>query len=534
MFTTNFINDANLSNFKGSTKQYKVEIKVNTEWKDISNYVTSIEIVQSLQFNGNSQLNKAGVKLTNLNGEFSPSKLNTTYNPPTESGKPFLTTKFPIRISVITATKGYCIFRGYVNKVTERKLEVSFEAYDILFALTRYKLVKGGFSAINITPKEAVQNLLESWLPKWQADFSETTLLNFSYSFGSDLLIFSADGSQTYMATLNSLCSSIAAYFTYRAIDNTIYFSFDADEGYTEPSANVTLNMSHIKSYSIDTQIDQPNRVIVEADLLEPQESKISNYWTFDAGNDINKALLMPKGSFNYIDINFNAKGYNPSIDNVKFVLANYVVSMGSTGTIRTPSAPYSRNVNLTGDLPVELTKDVIIRNFEIKLDSIRLEMVNNSNQNIAIMKCSIDAYPFLELGNTKVMYEDVETLVNEISIKSGYFTKEAIERVATAYLKFVRSAFLLNLDLTGFYPELFEGAVVNATVYDTSLNNTKMLIRSVTHKIENGMYFTSVELGSIENLSGTVVDLAGSGAIRSTTLPVEEAEPVVSVIETD
>jgi len=47
-------------------------------------------------------------------------------------------------------------------------------------------------------------------------------------------------------------------------------------------------------------------------------------------------------------------------------------------------------------------------------------------------------------------------------------------------------------------------------------------------------MYFTSVELGSIENLSGTVVDLAGSGAIRSTTLPVEEAEPVVSVIETD
>jgi len=87
---------------------------------------------------------------------------------------------------------------------------------------------------------------------------------------------------------------------------------------------------------------------------------------------------------------------------------------------------------------------------------------------------------------------------------------------------------------LTGFYPELFEGAVVNATVYDTSLNNTKMLIRSVTHKIENGMYFTSVELGSIENLSGIVVDLAGSGAIRSTTLPVEEAEPVVSVIETD
>lgn len=534
MFPITVINDDVLKAQTSTQKSFKVEIKdVNDTWQDISDYVKEINIIENLQYDGNSQLNKLGIKLVNTDGEFSPSKVGAPFNQiDATSNQPWLTRKFPIKVSVVTPTDTYLIFQGYVNKVTEKDTEATFEAFDILFALSQRRLMQG-FYATYVTPSEAINNLLSDIYAEWTNTFGVVNVVFFPDT-QIDLINFYAEGGQTYLAALNQLCQSIGAYFTYSAINNKLYFTFPADTQFAEPSVNFTLQTADCAEYSIDAQVDRPNKVTIEADVLEPYGSKINDYWNFTA-KDIDNAIRIPKNSRSDANISFSGKGYNPDLTNVWLNFQTYTILDTGTELVYQGGGGLSNWYDLT-NLPLSISKhgiDITINSATVKIDGLILDITNNSaDTNVAIVECKIDAYPYLEAGNLKQIYEEPDVIPIEKQIKTAYLGSGILERLAEAYLKFVRSQYLVDVKLLKFLPDLFVGGIINVTLYDTSLNNTKSIIRSVQHIIADGFYSTKLKVGTLDDITLTTTSLSEAGISRGTLAPSKYGEPIYKVTD--
>ena len=87
MYPIDVISNSNLTSKFLDGKTVKVYLKYKSgEWKDITQYVTNIEISEALQYNNFSAANKLGLSLLNTNGEFSPAKVGAPFNEAVVSG----------------------------------------------------------------------------------------------------------------------------------------------------------------------------------------------------------------------------------------------------------------------------------------------------------------------------------------------------------------------------------------------------------------------------------------------------------------
>lgn len=537
MFPITVVNDDVLKSSTDKNKTLVVEMRLfDGTWQNISNYVKEVNIIENLIYDGNSTLNKVAIKVKNTEGEFSPAKAGASspFNPIVDN-KPYLTHKFPIRIKVTTATNTYTIFQGYANKVSENGLDAVIEAYDILFALSRKRLSKG-FYAVYITPEEAINNLLNQSgvLTDWQNIFGTAVNIAFSPSPQANIINYLAEGGKSYFEALNGLCQSIGAYFTYSAINNTLYFNFPADANYAEPTANLLIQTDGCAEYEIDNQVDVPNRVSIEAELLEPYGSKINDYWTFKA-DDISGAIRLPKNTRSNMTISFGNKGYNPDLNNVWLVFRTYIQSVESGQLIYRAGGSVSGWYDLTV-LPITINNgsiNITINDYEVKIDGIILDVTNNSADiNVAIVEAKVDVYPYIESGSIKQIFEEADVIPNEKSLKTSYIEQETLQRLAESYLKYLRSLYIVNAKLMKFMPDLFVGGAITMTLYDTSLNNSTMILRRVQHTIKDGFWLTTISAGLLGSPSLNVASQSDAGVVRTTLAPVQLSVPTSTVID--
>lgn len=540
MFPIAVINDDILKATSSTDKSFKVEIQDSTgTWQDISDYVKEISIYENLLYNGSSQLNKIGIRLDNSNGEFSPAKVGAPFNQMVNN-KPWLTHKFSLRVKAIVNSnpvKEYVLFQGYANKITESTVDAVLEGYDLLFALSRRRLTRG-FYAVYIDPETAIRNLLtqSGVLDDWKNIFGTEPTLYFSPTPQTNTINYHAEGGKTYFEVLSELCNSLGSYFTYSAINNTLYINFPADASFVEPTANVTIATADCSEYTIKNQVDVPNRVVVEADLLEPYDSKINDYWTFQA-KDIDSAIRLPKNSRSNLTISFNNKAYNPDLTNVYITFRTYTQEVVGSKLVYKAGGAIGRWYDLTA-VPLTINDigtgiNVTIHDYEVKIDGIILDVENNAaNTNVAIVEVKVDAYPYIETGTTKQIFEEVDVIPNEKSLKTSYISQDVLQRLAEVYLKYLRSLYIVEADLISFRPDLFAGGVIKMTLYDTSLNDSVMILRSVKHNIRMGFWITTIQAGLIGSPALTATTSNDAGVSRTTLAPFQISEPTVTIIE--
>lgn len=540
MFPITVINNNVLKTTSSTEKSFKVEIQDSGgTWRDISDYVKEISIYENLLYNGSSQLNKIGIRLDNSNGEFSPAKVGAPFNPLVDN-KPWLTHKFPIRVKAVvngTPPSEYLLFQGYVNKISESAVDAVLEGYDLLFALSRRRLTRG-FYAVYIDPETAIRNLLtqSGVLDDWAATFGTEPNLYFAPTPQANTINYHAEGGKTYFEALSELCNSLGSYFTYSAINNTLYINFPADASFVEPTANVTIATADCSEYTIKNQVDVPNRVVVEADLLEPYDSKINDYWTFQA-KDIDSAIRLPKNSRSNLTISFNNKAYNPDLTNVYITFRTYTQEVVGSKLVYKAGGAIGRWYDLTA-VPLTINDigtgiNVTIHDYEVKIDGIILDVKNNAaNTNVAIVEVKVDAYPYIETGTTKQIFEEVDVIPNEKSLKTSYISQDVLQRLAEAYLKYLRSLYIVEADLISFRPDLFAGGVIKMTLYDTSLNDSVMILRSVKHNIRMGFWITTIQAGLIGSPALTATTSNDAGVSKTTLAPFQISEPTVTIIE--
>jgi hypothetical protein len=116
--------------------------------------------------------------------------------------------------------------------------------------------------------------------------------------------------------------------------------------------------------------------------------------------------------------------------------------------------------------------------------------------------------------------------------LKTSYISQDVLQRLAEAYLKYLRSLYIVEADLISFRPDLFAGGVIKMTLYDTSLNDSVMILRSVKHNIRMGFWITTIQAGLIGSPALTATTSNDAGVSRTTLAPFQISEPTVTIIE--
>jgi len=500
-------------------KTVKVYLKYKDgNWKDITSYVTNIEIQEDLQYNGYSLANKIGIALINTNGEFSPAKVGVPFNETlTGSSRTFLNTKFPIKVEVTANGTTYTIFRGYANKVKDDGLKATIEAFDIFYLLSRKRFTKQ-LNIVRKTPKDAIDSLLSDggFFAKWQADFGSGITVNYSPSTQVDDILLVADA-KTYLEAINQILSHIGGVMTYRPITNTIEVVIPADSNFTEPTAYITLSTDNINSYAIENDTDVTNRVIIKTTTYEPQNEYKDNWWLYKP-ETLDNCVLIPATSRSVVSVDFGRPAFSPLLSNVYMEFVTYIKTVNSNNEVilQKGTGRIYDSFNLTA-LPLTINYNnsnvLKIHSVSVSLNGLELEIENlSSTLNFALSFVNLKAKPLLESGEVSQIYE-VNNLPSdepriEQSLESAYYqtgNNPPITRQANAYFKIQAPQYSAELELLGFYPHLNVGGVVNVTLQDTNFNNTKCLIRSASHKIQKQFTTTKIKVSPIVDLANTV-----------------------------
>jgi len=546
MFTiTNVCNDK-LKSIYLADKTFKVEIKYKDgTWKDITSYVEAIEINEQLTYDGNSPMNKAGISLSNINGEFSPAKVGAPFNEPVVAGssRTFLTTKFPIRISVTANSTAYTIFRGYAHTVKDEGLKATIEAYDILYYLAR-KRYKKALSFANKTAKDIVRAIWDEVKSKIETDFGTAITLTFIPNVPTSKVLINTDA-KTYLEALNKVVSGTGGYFNYRAFTNELIFVFMGDASYTNPdTANaVTFATANtINKFALEQQVDVANSVTVSVntyvDKYNPPQT-VDNWWytTFvdkEGKFAPNNGIMMPAGSVSMFDIDFGKVGYDPE---QTLVLTLYTYSEeikgdGSkvylAGGKKIITIDFGSNFSTAIPFDVSLSDWGTIRvlDYQIKAQGVWLKIQNNTGLNLSIAEARMRVKPLLESGKNTAEYKvddpDTEVFVEQ-SIDTIFIDKSAMQKMAEAVLKLRGARITGEIKLSQFAPFLTVGGVVKVTLNDTNFNSTDVLLTEVKHTVRKGLCTTSFQFAHVFTLSTTV-----ASELTKPVIPTIPGEPKI------
>jgi len=546
MFTITDVSNDKLKSIYLADKTFKVEIKYKDgTWKDITSYVEAIEINEQLTYDGNSPVNKAGISLSNINGEFSPAKVGAPFNEPVVAGssRTFLTTKFPIRISVTANSTAYTIFRGYAHTIKDKGLKATIEAYDILYYLAR-KRYKKALSFANKTAKDIVRAIWDEVKSKIETDFGTAITLTFIPNAPTSKVLINTDA-KTYLEALNKVVSGTGGYFNYRAFTNELIFVFMGDASYTNPdTANaVTFATANtINKFALEQQVDVANSVTVSVntyvDKYNPPQT-VDNWWytTFvdkEGKFAPNNGIMMPAGSVSMFDIDFGKVGYDPE---QTLVLTLYTYSEeikgdGSkvylAGGKKIITIDFGSNFSTAIPFDVSLSDWGTIRvlDYQIKAQGVWLKIQNNTGLNLSIAEARMRVKPLLESGKNTAEYKvadpDTEVFVEQ-SIDTIFIDKSAMQKMAEAVLKLRGARITGEIKLSQFAPFLTVGGVVKVTLNDTNFNSTDVLLTEVKHTVRKGLCTTSFQFAHVFTLSTTV-----ASELTKPVIPTIPGEPKI------
>lgn len=546
MFTITDVSNDKLKSIYLADKTFKVEIKYKDgTWKDITSYVEAIEINEQLTYDGNSPMNKAGISLSNINGEFSPAKVGAPFNEPVVAGstRTFLTTKFPIRISVTANSTAYTIFRGYAHTVKDEGLKATIEAYDILYYLAR-KRYKKALSFANKTAKDVVRAIWNEVKSKIETDFETAITLTFIPNAPTSKVLINTDA-KTYLEALNKVVSGTGGYFNYRAFTNELIFVFMGDASYTNPdTANaVTFATANtINKFALEQQVDVANSVTVSVntyvDKYNPPQT-VDNWWYtsfVDKEGKFapNNGIMMPAGSVSMFDIDFGKVGYDPE---QRLVLTLYTYSEetksdGSkvylAGGKKIITIDFGSNFSTAIPFDVSLSDWGTIRvlDYQIKAQGVWLKIQNNTGLNLSIAEARMRVKPLLESGKNTAEYKvadpDTEVFVEQ-SIDTIFIDKSAMQKMAEAVLKLRGARITGEIELSQFAPFLTVGGVVKVTLNDTNFNSTDVLLTEVKHTVRKGLCTTSFQFAHVFTLSTTV-----ASELTKPVIPTIPGEPKI------
>ncbi len=530
MFAITDVSNDNLKSVYLADKAFKVEMKYKDgAWKDITSYVEAIEIFEQLTYDGNSPMNKVGISLSNINGEFSPAKVGAPFNEPvvTGSSRTFLTTKFPIRISVTANSTTYTIFRGYAHTVKDEGLKAAIEAYDILYYLAR-KRYKKALSFANKTAKEIVQTIWNDVKGKIESDFGTVIALTFIPDTPTSKALINTDA-KTYLDALNKIVSGTGGYFNYRALTNELIFVFMGDASYAEPSTTNAVSFATtntINKFNLEQPVDVTNSVTVSVDTYvdkyNPPQA-VDDWWykSFvdkDGKFAPNNGIMLPAGSVSSTDIDFGRVGYDPEQQLVLTVFTYSVETKNDGGKIYIAggkkivaidfgsnfSTPVPFNVSL-GDWGM-----IKVLDYQIKAQGVWLKIQNNTGLNLSIAEVRMRVKPLLESGKNTAEYKvndpDNEIFVEQ-SIDAIFIEQGAMQKTAQAVLRLRGARITGEVELSQFAPFLTVGGVVKVTLHDTNFNSTDVLLTEVQHAIKKGLCTTTFRFAHVFSLATTVAN---------------------------
>jgi hypothetical protein len=533
MFTITDVSNNQLKSIYLSDKTFKVEIKYKDgTWKDITSYVEAIEIIEQLTYDGNSPMNKAGISLSNINGEFSPAKVGAPFNEPvvTGSSRTFLTTKFPIRISVTANSTAYTIFRGYAHTVKDEGLKATIEAYDILYYLAR-KRYKKALSFANKTAKDIVQAIWNEVKSKIETDFETVITLTFIPDVPTSKVLINTDA-KTYLEALNKVVSGTGGYFNYRAFTNELIFVFMGDASYTNPTTDSAVTFATantINKFALEQQVDVANSVTVSVntyvDKYNPPQTVDDWWYTSFVDKDgkfaPNNGIMMPAGSVSMFDIDFGKVGYDPE-QTLVLTLYTYSEETKSDGSKvylaggkKIITIDFGSNFSTAVPFDVSLSDWGTIRvlDYQIKAQGVWLKIQNNTGLNLSIAEARMRVKPLLESGKNTAEYKvndpDTEVFVEQ-SIDTIFIDKSAMQKMAEAVLKLRGARITGEVELSQFAPFLTVGGVVKITLNDTNFNSTDVLLTEVKHTIRKGLCTTSFQFAHVFTLSTTIANESG------------------------
>lgn len=516
-------------------KRLQVQIKYGTQWADISSEVAQVEIQHQMQINGSSNSDKAEIELYNEIGQFDVSKVTDSFNPsvkkfnPLVSDQPFLLSNFPIKINLVyedpnNQTQIIPLFLGYAYKVSSKSTRASITAFDILFHFTR-RILYTGIAVPKIKVDDALYTVIQPVLDEIKTDFdlssipiyinnSELTSIN---KITANEVLLNIEGGSSYLDVLNKMMSALFGFLTYIPQSNRLQVILPIDDTYqtylNAPSTNYTINTSEIDDFSITTNEDIATKLTVQSQLYELYPEAITDYWLFRA-EDIKNAIKIPKDSNSTLDIKFSAKGLpnnwneNGNLILEKLTLGTYDVYVNSKGELEYRSY---------GGVPVPLENKIInfnqafwwlndelqVKQATLKIDGLQLLVTNYSKTtNYCILECQISAIPIVELGAITHIYDTGKKPIKEQTCDLAYFVssdtfKTFADRIVKAYYM-VNNTYTATVRLTGFYPDIFAGGLVNISLPDTSIVNSKAIVKRVYHVIEGEKYVTELELGLI------------------------------------
>lgn len=541
MYPIDVISNSNLTSKFLDGKTVKVYLKYKSgEWKDITQYVTNIEISEALQYNNFSAANKLGLSLLNTNGEFSPAKVGAPFNEAVVSGgsRTFLNTKFPIKVEVTANSTTYTIFRGYANRVTDSGLKASIEAYDLLYLLSRKRYTKQ-LNVVNDTAINAIHSLITDggFQTKWNNDFGAAVALQ-DYPSTSNNKIMLVDTAKTYLEAINKILQSVGGILNYRPIDNKLYIIVPSDSNFTVPSAAITLTTSEVNSFDITQEQDVTNRVVIKSSTYEPQDLQNDNYWKYEP-ETLDSAVLLPANSRGNVNIDFGVMGYSPTLSTVHIKFCTYNKTTVNGQVVYQKGGTYIERISLNlTSLPVIISQSGVdyikIHSVSVSASGVEMEIENlDDSLNFAIEYLRIPVKPIISTGELTQIFEvsDIPTDEprTEQQLTSAYFTitdsNNPLQKQAEMYLKLQAPQYNAELELLGFYPHLNVGGVVKVTLHDTSFNETVCVIKSATHKI-NKFTTTEIKVSPLVSLSTILANSIPSYAVVGTPSPLDYSVP--------
>lgn len=337
-------------------------------------------------------------------------------------------------------------------------------------------------------------------------------------------VVASIEGGKTYLETLNELLNQLHGFITYIPQLNRVQVILPVDSTYTSilnslPTSYSLTSHSLFADFEINTNEDVATQIRVKTDLLEAYPAEAEKYWTFIAEKP-ETSIQIPANSISEVDISFSAKGFPSRYDidgNIicdELTLGRYFIDKRATGEVGYITAPgeaipfHNKRIYLTSP-GWWLPKKVRVREAQLKLDGVKLIIENlTQTENYFIASVKISAIPLLEIGSIIHIWDNGKTPKHEVELKSCYLVdastfRSIAERIVQVY-GYVNSYYTINAELTEFRPDIFVGGTIIVSLPDTSVINSKALVKRVYHLIENEKFQTKLELALISNITQT------------------------------